>query len=220
LRIAYLNGSPKKQASASANILGAMEERLAEHDAVRLRVPSDSVTETASQFASLDALVLAFPLYVDGIPAHLLGFLEALERALYPTFSAPDASETPVRNPDLKAVKLYVLINCGFMEPEHTEVAVDMIKLWCERVGFIFGRAASFGGGGMASSLKIGRGPGKDYGAALDALAEDVTAGRGGETILTRVNIPRSLYIKGAHYGWRRAARKRGVKVRDLYRRP
>jgi hypothetical protein len=221
---------------------------------VQLRADSDSAEEAALQLPSCDALVVAFPLYVDSIPSHLVGFLEKTEHALRRmvansgdhgsiALQKKDASrgsdaEDAARIPDaekakrisdaedvkqvshLKGTVLYVAVNCGFMEPEHTEVVADMMRLWCETCGLSFGRMAAFGGGGMGPSLPIGRGPGKDYGVALDALASDIKEKGTGEPILTRVNIPRCFYIKVAHSGWRKAVRKRGLKARDLYRRP
>jgi hypothetical protein len=204
-----LNGSPKPKASTSANILTALEERLAGNEVVRLRASIGSVPDAASHLLSCDALVIAFPLYVDSIPSHVIRFLEGLEQVCA---SAPVAR--------IREVKLYAMINCGFMEPEHAAIAVDMVKFWCAKVGFTFGRAAAFGGGGMGLSVKIGYGPGKNYGLALDDLAGDIKAGRGGETIRTKMNFPRFLYIKAAHHGWRKAARKRGLKAGELYRRP
>jgi hypothetical protein len=213
LKISYLNGSPKKKASMSANILNAMEKRLAGTESIWL---TGSAREAAAELLSCDALVMAFPLYVDGIPSHLLRFLEELERALSRPVSDP---ATPADDPP-KSVKLYSIINCGFMEPENAQIAIDMIDRWRQKSGLVAGQTAAFGGGGMGPSLKIGRGAGKNYGKALDAMTENIKNESTETPILTSANIPRSLYMKVAHFHWRAAARKRGLKPKELYRRP
>ena len=46
---------------------------------VKLRTPADHA-KVMEQLTDADAVVFAMPLYVDGIPSHVLGFLEKLER--------------------------------------------------------------------------------------------------------------------------------------------
>jgi hypothetical protein len=199
LKIVYLNGSPKEKASMSANILSAMERRLTGAESIR-------IDGSEARIPFCDALVMAFPLYVDGIPSHLLRLLEALEHASHRSV-----------NQAARPAKLYFIINCGFMEPENAEIAIDMIGLWRQKSGLSPGQAVVFGGGSMRPSLKIGLGPSRNYKRALDALAENIKNRSAGAPILTSVNVSRFLYIKAAHRGFRAAAGKRGLKIDDLY---
>ena len=75
-------------------------------------------------------LLFVFPLYADAIPVSLLNFLKALE----------------VQTPEKKPV-VSVLINCGFLEPEQTRPAVEMVRFFCKRYGFPWGMALQIGSG-------------------------------------------------------------------------
>ena len=40
-----------------------------------------------------------------------------------------------------------ILINCGFLEPEQNDVAIDMVKLFCRKNGLTFGSVLKIGSG-------------------------------------------------------------------------
>jgi hypothetical protein len=106
------------------------------------------------------------------------------------------------------------------MDKDYPEIAIEMILLWCNRTGFAFGRAVGFCGGGMGPSLTIGKGPGTALGKALTKLTDDIRTGEVGDTILTKPAFPRFLYNMSGNQGWQKAARKRGLKKKDLHRQP
>lgn len=240
VNIAFICGSPKTRKSMSQNLLTALSMRLVTEGAIEptalpaedsasaaclpgagkdpaaddgalsdqaypasapwLSVAGNDPSADAGVLASRDVIILAFPLYVDGIPSQLLRYMEGLGR--------------------LQGKKLYCLINCGFMEPEHMDIAMEMIRLWCAETGMAFMGGCAFGGGGIGPNLKIGKGPGHNYGKALDQLAKNIAAERFGEIIKTRINMPKKLYIFGAHRGWKSAAKKRGLRPKELYGAP
>ncbi|MDR2662267.1 MAG: hypothetical protein LBC31_04645 [Treponema sp.] len=78
------------------------------------------------------AVVLAAPLYVDGIPSHVLHFLLEAEQFC-------------------KAChfKLYVISNSGFVEGRHSEMHLKQYRCWCERAGVVYGGGLGIGGGVM-----------------------------------------------------------------------
>src|SRR5659263_95903 len=81
MKIALINGSPKVKNSASEFILTSVKSLL----------PADSVLKEfkfnrpilneidLEKIAGTDVLIFAFPLYVDGIPSHLLRCLDQME---------------------------------------------------------------------------------------------------------------------------------------------
>ena len=75
-------------------------------------------------------MLLVFPLYADGLPVPLLRFLKEWEQNGFP--GKPTVS---------------VLINCGFLEPEQNDVAIDMVKLFCRKNGLTFGSVLKIGSG-------------------------------------------------------------------------
>jgi hypothetical protein len=79
----------------------------------------------------------------------------------------------------------------------------------------------------MTFFAPIGRGPMKRLGAALDALAKDIPARAAAKDAPARAaaedyifapNFPKFLYKAAAHHTWRRAARKRGLPIKRLYK--
>ena len=71
-----------------------------------------------------------FPLYADGIPVTLLNFLKTLE------------ANPPQHKPTVSGS-----INCGFLEPEQNDVAVQMVGLFCSQNGYPFGSVLQIGSG-------------------------------------------------------------------------
>ena len=96
--------------------------------------------ETADQYTALRGgplspedctdLLLVFPLYADGIPAVLMRTLKEL--AVWRGTARP---------------RIHVLVNCGFLEPEQTRPAVEMVRFFCKRYGFPWGMALQIGSG-------------------------------------------------------------------------
>ena len=75
-------------------------------------------------------VLIVFPLYADGIPVTLLNFLKTLEERRH--LNRPTVS---------------VLINCGFLEPEQNDIAVEMVKLFAKENGYPFGSVLKIGSG-------------------------------------------------------------------------
>lgn len=78
MRTTFINGSPKTKNSASAYLLQELKSLL-EQDGIivtdyNFNKPSLSKEEMA-QLKDYDIFVFSFPLYVDGIPSHLLNCL-------------------------------------------------------------------------------------------------------------------------------------------------
>lgn len=198
---ALINGSPKKKHSTSGKMLEdlkpflSMESRLLELHAFGrgeeeqfLRILRES-----------DTLIFSFPLYVDGIPGHLLQYLAEAE-----TFFAHRGEHKFV----------YAIINCGFYEGEQTQTAMKILKNWCARCGFSFCGGLGVGAGGMWHSIKdvpVGEGPKAAYGKHLAQFGSRVKNQEQADMVFTTVDFPRLDYKLTGEQGWRKAAEKNGI---------
>lgn len=209
MRIALINGSPKVKNSASGTLLEDIKGYVGEKaELVEFGFHSPSVsTETIDALATTDVWVFSFPLYVDGIPGHLLYCLVQLEAAR-------------IQNPQ---IRIYAIVNCGFYEGIQAELSLHLLQNWCSKSGFLWsGGIGIGGGGGLASMPKMqpGQGPKAPIDKALAALSETILMKDAQENKYVSVAFPRFLYKLGAQMGWRQMIKANGGKARDLKKRP
>lgn len=154
------------------------------------------------------AVVLAFPLYVDGIPAHLLSCLVQMEEA-----------QIEKRQP----ASVYGIVNCGFYEGIQAEPALEVLQNWCMKAGFLWAGGIGVGGGGSLEKMpdvKPGHGPKAPIEKELEKLAEKISKKENYESQYISVAFPRFLYKMAAQMGWRQLIRGNGGKARDLGKKP
>lgn len=211
MRIAFINGSPKAKDSASEYILQEIKPILEQKGAVisdfHFQKPQLKA-EDIKDLKDFDALIFAFPLYVDGIPSHLVSCLLELENYFN---TAKD-----------KEIKVYSLINCGFYEGHQNRLAMSMMENWCIKAGLKWGQGIGIGAGGMIPSLKnvpMGHGPKKNFGNAVNELVESIIKGSSAESLYINANFPRFLYKIAGEASWRQGAKENGLKTKDLFRR-
>ena len=230
MKIALLNGSPKLKNSSSGILLTDLKRCLSEladtdHSAtsetynvkpeiseIALRHPSVS-EEIAANLQTADAWVISCPLYVDGIPGHLLSCLVSLEK--YNREKYNQESETSQQ----RKIHVYGIVNCGFYEGIQAETALEILENWCARTGFTWGGGIGVGGGGalaMMSSPKPGSGPKAPIDRALQAMADNIRRQEIQQNCYASVAFPRFLYKMAAQMGWRQMFRANGGRAKDL----
>ncbi|WP_089611921.1 NAD(P)H-dependent oxidoreductase [Dehalobacterium formicoaceticum] len=210
MKIALINASPKRGNSASKIILQTLEKRLTDVE-ITLDVEItcyDSASGDASALlhamSGCNALVFAFPLYVDGIPANLLRQLEQICPSI--AQAAPQA-------------KVYTLVNNGFYDGCQNTLALEMMQHFTQEANLTWGQGIGIGAGSMVQGIPIGSGPFTRLGKTLDALAETILQRRSFENITLDPNLPRFLYKQIANMSWRPQAKKNGLKRSELYKR-
>ncbi len=204
MNITLINASPKRGNSASNTILQALEKRLADAEVTWYDNVSGDVSALLHAVRGCNALVFAFPLYVDGIPANLLRQLEQICPSIAQV--APQA-------------KVYALVNNGFYDGRQNILALEMMQHFTREAGLKWGQGIGIGAGGMIHSAPIGAGPLARLGKTLNALADTILQRRSAENITLDPNFPRFLYIQAAHMDWRAQAKKNGLKKSELYKR-
>ncbi|MDR1794938.1 MAG: NAD(P)H-dependent oxidoreductase [Erysipelotrichaceae bacterium] len=196
MKITLVHGSPKKENKSSATrlIIDYLAEQLAGHEVHRANANS-------RLSFPMDVIVFVFPLYVDGIPSHLLKALQSWQD-LFIAYHIK--------------TKVYVVVNNGFYEPGQNYPAIAMMKQWCKHAGLLWGKAVAVGGGGSITAAAIGKGPNKNLADALDQLALEIT--EGGvmlEDDYVKSNLSRGLYRLSAHLVFRLRGRHYHAKLKQ-----
>ena len=140
MKTVFINCSPKKRFCASSYFL--FLERLflgGEKVLEKLRTPADH-DRVLGQLQDAQTVVFGVPLYVDGIPSHVLGFLQKMEAFC--------------REKGLR-LKIYVIANNGFIEGKQNEPLMQLFGHFCARAGLSFCGGVGVGGGVMLNVTRI-----------------------------------------------------------------
>ena len=203
MKICLIDGSPKHYGSASGKIIQFLEQRLGTgHDYAHCVSATAKPQELLDSMCGCNAIVIAFPLYVDGIPSHLLRLLLSVEKSL--------AGDAP-------GSKLYVIVNNGFYEARQNQLALDMMRIFCDKAGLEWGQGIGIGGGGMILAIPPDSRLMKNAYLALGVLAQNILSGQSAGDILSDPNIPRFLYIAISNMGWKNMAKKNEVSRKKLH---
>lgn len=141
MKALLLNGSPKKKGSTSGLLSRMMGCLLSGWDVqyASLRTEQE-YPQILARLKDVDVLLLAAPLYVGGIPSHVLRFLKEAEQ----TCLAHECHLT-----------LYVLSNNGFIEGIQSRSCLRMYQCWCRRASVTWGGGIGIGGGEMFYILSL-----------------------------------------------------------------
>ena len=140
MKTVLLNCSPRKRFCASAYFLFLQSlfvggEKVTE----KLRSPADH-TRILEQLRDARAVVFGLPLYVDGVPSHVLRFLEEMEG-----FCLENGLK----------LRVYCIANNGFIEGKQNEPLMQVFENFCARAGIAWGGGVGIGGGVMLNVTRI-----------------------------------------------------------------
>lgn len=203
MKLVWINGSPKGGESSSASLLETLLAYLPEGPADGLFLPNAKLPDDAAGRASqAEALVIACPLYVDGLPGHLLSCLMELEKA-----------------PWKEGAHVYGLINCGFYEGIQNGPALQLLENWCAKAGLVWGGGLGVGGGGALEALPQSEtGPRGPIAREIKRLADTIAQGGAEGNRYVTVAFPRVLYKLAGQMGWRKKIKENGGRAKDLGR--
>ncbi|MFU7516038.1 hypothetical protein [Clostridium sp. HCS.1] len=213
MRISLINGSPKVKDSASEIILNELKNYLNNNKSIKNlsiseyyfrnnKVDNDIIEEVIKS----DILVFSFPLYVDGVPSHLLRCLLKLEESF-----------NKIKEKD---IKVYALVNCGFYEGKQNKLAIEIIGNWCEKCGLKWGQGLGIGAGPLLHSVKsvpAEHGPKKNLGKALNIISNNILNKISDNNLFITANFPRFAYKFAAEMGWKKSIKANKLRVKDLY---
>ena len=212
-----LTGSPKGRKSASFLLASTLGERLRDrgvtvsdgmvHAALRTEEGTSRMLDAVD---GSDLVVLAFPLYVDSLPAPLTRLLEGIADRR----SRAASPETP---------RLAAIVQCGFPEAHQCDTAVGICRLFAERSGMPWAGALSMGmGGSIGDDIRRLPGGGKNILDALEIAAESLAKGDAipaeAAALFARPLMPRRLYTMVGNLGWRMRIRKNRARRPLAYR--
>ncbi len=127
-KVLLLVGSPKGERSVSNNIASYILDKFNENgvEAEKIFIVKEvrtekTLNELILQSIDADVLILISPLYVDSIPAINIKVLEEFYKVKNDSFS--------------KKQRFMVIFNCGFPEPHHNDLAVDICKKFASDTG-------------------------------------------------------------------------------------
>lgn len=140
MKTVFINGSPKKKLSVSSYLLGII--RLL----VRGDVVSEQVRNTGDNERVLNSIrdaenvVFGMPLYVDGVPSHVLAFMKEMERFCI---------DNNIR------LNVYVVSNGGFIEGCQNRALMQVMENFCKRCNLQWCGGIGIGGGVMLNVMRI-----------------------------------------------------------------
>ncbi len=212
-----LVGSPKGSLSTSVSLGNSLTSRLEElglsidtEYLYKLVKKEDGQKKLLSKVEDADLIILAFPLYIDCLPAGVIKALELIS----------DHRQS-ISNP--KKQGFVVIINCGFPETQHNNTGIAICKIFASEVGFewkgalALGMGGVFGGkslderGGMVRNVIMG------FDIAAQALSNGENIPKEAIELVGKKFMPISLYSKMGNLGWNLQAKKFGArkKIKD-----
>lgn len=159
-----------------------------------------------------ELLVVAAPLYVDGLPSLATCALERLEAEL--------------RGQPHVVKSVAGILNCGFPEALHNRSALRILRLFAHESGLAWAGGLAMGGGEIlhGKPLSAARLLMRSQIRALAMAAGDLAAGRGispeASRCMARPLVPARLFRWVAPFKWILQARPHGISWKQLHDRP
>jgi multimeric flavodoxin WrbA len=210
-RALLLVGSPKTRKSTSNSLGGYLFEQLSSRAIQTETIYLHTVLRSPAKMQALldaveaaDLVTLAFPLYVDTLPAPVI---EALERI---------AAHRQGRDPSHR--QLFTgIANCGFPEEHHNANALAICEVFARQAGFEWAGALSLGGGEMVAGEPLAQGGGKTMlmRKALDLAAEALALGtaipKAAREMMAKPVIPHWVYRLTGILRWNKQSKGYGA---------
>jgi len=218
-RALLLVGSPKTRKSTSNSLGGYLFEQLSARSIQTETIYLHTVLRSHAKMQALleavdaaDLVTLAFPLYIDSLPAPVI---EALERI---------AAHRQGRDPSHRQL-FTAIANCGFPEAHHNATALAICETFAQQAGFEWAGSLALGGGEMINGAALAQAGGaailirKVLDLAAEALAQGQAIPQAARDRLAKPVIPHWAYRLLGGLRWNRDAKGYGA-LKLLKRQP
>lgn len=212
-KISLVNASPKGQKSTSNYLLKEFSRLLVadKYEENFINITSSNKNNTFETLANSTIIILAFPLYIDCLPAVLIDFLNDYESHLNNHKNLP---------------KVYAIVNMGFPEAEQTKTALEIVENFCIKTNhsYQYGLGVGMGGAiGTNPKSRLNKGITKPiYSAFVEMVNSFNVEGTNPcadcikENQYVTPNIPKFLYTFLGSLSWIRQGHENGLKKKDL----
>jgi len=174
--------------------------------------PGRATDDALQAMLDTDLLVIAAPLYVDGLPSLVCRALEQLTVHLDPKVHA--------------LRRVCGIINCGYPEAIHSRIAMRLLRNFAHQNQLIWAGGLPLGGGEiihgrpLRSSRVLLRGPIRALQMAANALANGHPIPLAASELMARQLVPSWLFRWAARVRWTLQAKPNGVGWHQLAARP
>ena len=206
--LVILNGSMRNVKGNSAKFARILKEQLeADPEIIDLKDHMDDMPGLVHGLEKYETIVLAMPLYVDGLPAQMIRLMETFRRE----YSGGRA-------------RIYLLANMGLYESKQLRNLFAAIRNWCGVMGFEYCGGLGISAGEIVGTLinkkSFDKVSTKKVVEGIARLAKAVNRKVAmGDVFAEPYMFPRWLYLAAANSNWSRIAKKAGLRPKDLYKR-
>ncbi|MCX6178171.1 MAG: NAD(P)H-dependent oxidoreductase, partial [Chlorobiales bacterium] len=219
-RAVLLVGSSRIAKSTSSSLGSYLFEQLQKHGLATETIYIYKAINTIERMEALrqaidtaDLVVLAFPLYVDTLPAPVISVLEDVV-----THGTAKTKPIPTR--------FVAIVNCGFPEARQNASAIAVCAEFARAAEFEWMGGLSLGAGeGIVHAQPLSKlgGQGAPLRRALDMAAGELAQGKpisnNAQELFAKPLMPEWMYRLGGTIGWKMRARKFGTQ-KQLRARP
>lgn len=215
INLCIINASPRGRNNSRSDFIINNIIKLLSNEVKVTKYYSGDIINKPNLFEEIiknDVLLFASPLYADSIPSSALRFLYSFDDFL--------AKKEKKIN-----LKVYGLINCGFLEGTQNKIALQILENFCVQTKLNWCFGVGIGAGEALPELGQINSPkglnSKIY-KALSSLVSSIQSNNNvshNSNIFVNPLIPKYMYILAAHHGWKlQAKNKFKLKSKDLYK--
>ncbi len=219
-RVALLMGSPRPRGTSTSESLarGLMAPMAAAGIDCQI-IPATAWAKAGpraeaalAKVTASDLLVVAAPLYVDGLPAALTRALAALSAHRQAGGQLPG--------------RVVGLLNCGYPEASHSRSAMRLLRIFARENGLQWAGGLAMGAGEVLHGRPIGEAGWLFHAQATAlrqaglALAQGLPVPAAAASAMARPVVPAFIYRWVARWRWLTQIRARGMSGKELSARP
>lgn len=211
INLCIINGSPRKENSGSSYLISELFKLLDNNVNQKEYYISNLMKDKTllEEIISYDKIIFASPLYADCFPSAMLDFMATFEDF--------------IKKKDSIKMDMYCLVNCGFLEGIQNKTAINIMKIYCNRLNFNWRFGIGIGGGEFMTGSKnipLNSRIKRPVYNAFIALKEDIENNSNDpfNNILTNAKMPKFIFKFAANILWKSMGKKNNLKAKDLYK--